>query len=93
MYQEKGIEESVLMDTLSDLPHWLKTWSDLKGCLYLGELDWFSHHFRMKLFKLGRLQFCFADRYSFPDRGIKKGDTVIDIHIPAAGPLRIEECL
>ena len=92
-YQEKGIDESILMDTLGDMPRWLDTWSELKGELYFGELDWFWHHFTLKLFKLGRLQFCFADRYEFPDRGIRKGDRVIDIHIPAEGPLKTDACL
>ena len=92
-YKDKGISEEILMDTLADMPRWLDTWSDLKGGLYFGELDWFYHHFTMKLFKLGRLQFCFADRYEFPNRGIQKGDAVIDVHIPEAGPLTLESCL
>ncbi len=91
-YNEKGIGEDILMDTLYDIPRWLDIWSGLKGELYLGELDWLSHHLGVKLFKLGRLQFCFANHYEFPDRGIKKGDAVIDTHIPAAGPLSPDEC-
>lgn len=91
-YNELGIGEDILMDTLLDMTRWLDTWSDLKGGLYLGELEWLSHHLGAKLFKLGRLQFCFADHYEFKERGIKKGDTVIDTHIPAEGPLDIEEC-
>lgn len=91
-YKEKGIPDDILMDTIYDITRWLDTWSDLKGGLYLGELEWLSHHLGAKLFKLGRLQFCFADNYAFPKRGIKKGDTVIDTHIPAEGPLDIEAC-
>ncbi len=91
-YKAIGIGNDVLMDTLADIPRWLDTWSDLKSGLYLGELEWLSHHLGAKLFKLGRLQFCFADRYEFPSIGIKKGDTVIDVHIPADGPLSIDEC-
>ena len=92
LYREKGISEDVLMDTLADIPRWLDTWSELKGEMYLGELEWLSHHLGAKLFKLGRLQFCFASHYEFPGIGIKKGDTVIDTHIPADGPLSIDEC-
>ena len=91
-YNELGISEDILMDTLYDMTRWLDTWSELKGGLYLGELEWLSHHLGVKLFKLGRLQFCFANHYEFSQRGIKKGDTVIDVHIPAEGPLDIEEC-
>lgn len=89
----KGISDSILLDTLADIPRWLDTWSDLKGEMFLGELEWLKKHMELKLFKLGRLQFCFADDYKFPKRGIRKGDTVIDTHIPADGPLLPEECI
>lgn len=92
IYKEKGISTEILLDTLADFPRWLDIWSNLKGELYLGELDWLSYHLKAKLFKLGRLQFCFQKHYEFKDRGIKKGDTVVDTHIPAAGPLLKEEC-
>ncbi len=92
IYKEKGIDESILMDTLSDFPRWLDIWSELKGEMYLGELDWLSYHLGAKLFKLGRLQFCFSNRYEFPGIGVKKGDAVVDTHIPAAGHLDTEEC-
>lgn len=93
-YKEKGIEEEIFMDTLSDMPRWLDTWSDLKGGLYFNELeDWFIWHFKMKLFKIGRLQFGMSKfRWEIPQKGIKKGENVIDIHIPAAGPLLKEDC-
>jgi len=91
-YKDSGIPDDVLMDTLEDISRWLDIWSDLKGSMYLGELDWLSYHLKARLFKLGRLQFCFANHYEIPQRGIKKGDSVIDTHIPAAGPLDAEEC-
>ena len=37
-YEEKGIGEDILMDTLSDLVVWTDVWSELKGELWLGEL-------------------------------------------------------
>ena len=93
-YKEKGIGEEILLDTLSDMPRWLDIWSDLKGSLYFGELeDWFIWIFRMKLFKIGRLEYCMTkcDR-DIPQKGISKGDNIIGIHIPAAGPLLKEDC-
>ncbi len=47
----------------------------------------------MKRFKLGRLQYCFKtmDR-DIPELGVAKGDKVIDMHIPALGPLCPEDC-
>lgn len=92
LYKEKGISEEVLMDTFADFPRWLDIWSGLKGEMYLGELDWFSYQLRAKLFKLGRLQYCFSAGYEIPEIGLKKEDKFVAIHIPAAGPLVLDEC-
>ncbi len=92
-YAEKGIGEDVLTDTLKDLVRWTNTWSKIKGELYLGELEWLSRHLGFKLFKLDRLQFCFGSaEHNYDALGIKKGENVIEIHIPQDGPLNIEEC-
>ncbi len=92
-YVERGISEDILIDTLEDIVRWCDVWSELKNELYLGELNWLSRHLGFKLFQLGRLQFCIGkstcNRENF---GIKKGDDIIEVHIPASGPLDIEEC-
>ena len=47
----------------------------------------------MKLFKLGRLQFAFGEAIcDLAEKNIKKGDNVIEVHIPAAGHLLKSEC-
>ena len=92
-YDEKGIDEKILMDTLSDIGIWLDTWTEIKGELYLGELAWLQHHLSMRLFRLGRLQFCMGTSHNdCPEYGLKRGDPVIEVHIPAAGPLTQEAC-
>lgn len=92
-YKERGISDEILYDTLADMPRWLDTWSGLKGGLYFGELDWFYVHFTMRLFKIGRLQYCMSkSSRELDEHGVCKGDNVVDIHIPAAGPLLREEC-
>ncbi len=87
-YEEKGIPEEILLDTLSDIPRWAITHSGLKGELFLGELPWLSNHLGFELFKIGRLQFRMngATR-DFDKVGIKKGDPIMEIHIPAEGKL------
>ena len=47
----------------------------------------------MRLFKLGRLQFC-RDKAEedFPALGIRAGDPVLAVHIPADGKLDIAAC-
>jgi len=93
-YEEKGIGEDVLLDTLSDLVVWTDVWSDLKGELWLGELYWLNFHLGMRLFKLGRLQFCLGKaKHDAPAHGLAKGDTVVEMHIQAVGPLKREDCL
>lgn len=92
-YEERGIDPRVLYDTLSDVVIWTNNWSDIKGTLYLGELGWLTNHYKMKLFRLGRLQFCMgkAER-DVPDCDVAAGDDILEIHIPAAGPLSEDEC-
>ena len=93
-YEEKGIPMEVLYDTLHDLVVWTETWSDVKGELAMLEQGWLERHLSMKLFKLGRLQFSPGKaEMDIPALGITKGDPMMEIHIPAVGPLDQEECL
>lgn len=79
-YNEKGIDRQILLDTLHDIVRWTALWSQGKPEPELFELPWLARHLQMRLFQLGRLQFCLAD-----------GE--IEIHIPAGTPLREEECI
>ena len=92
-YKQKGISEEILYDTLSDIGRWLDTWSEIEEGLYLGELNWLKLHLSMNLFKLGRLQFAFGKAScDVVEKNIKKGDNIIEVHIPAEGPLLKAEC-
>ena len=92
-YAALGIPEDVLLDTLGDLVVWTKTWTNVKGTLHLGELSWLSRPFLMKLFKLGRLQFCMESAEDdLPEFNVRKGDNVIGVHIQGEGKLDISEC-
>ncbi|MBQ3556303.1 MAG: DUF5596 domain-containing protein [Oscillospiraceae bacterium] len=93
-YEEKGIGADILLDTLSDLVVWTDVWSELKGELWLSELYWLNFHLGMRLFKLGRLQFCLGRaRHDVPTHNLAKGDPVVEVHIQAVGPLKQEECV
>lgn len=93
-YKELGISEDILTDTLSDIVTWCNNWSKIKGELYLGELSWLAHHLSGRLFRLGRLQFCMAGaERDIPKYGIRKGDNVIEIHIPEGKKLMVEDSL
>ena len=89
----RNIPEDVIVETLKDLVIWTKVYTDLKGTLYLGELGWLRLHMQFEMFRLGRLQFrmngCCRD---IPEVGLKKGDPIMEIHIPRGSKLDIEEC-
>lgn len=93
IYLEKGIPEEILLDNLKDIAVWTRIWSEVKGELYLGELPWLSNHMTPRLFKIGRLQFCMNTLpEDIESKGLKKGEPIIEIHIPERGPLKPEEC-
>ncbi len=92
-YRMLGIGEKYLIDNLYDIVTWTKIWSKVKGSLYLGELAWLKRHLSCELFKIGRLQFGFGvAEYTDEQAGIKKGERIIEIHIPERGRLDISEC-
>ncbi len=92
-YQKRGIPQEILMDTLSDIVTWTNTWSGIRDGLYLGELSWLKRHLEGKLFQLGRLQFCMGyAEHDIPQANVKKGDKVIEIHIPEGEAMTVEAC-
>lgn len=92
-YQERGIPEEILVDTMRDIVNWTNTWSSVRGELWLEETHWLRLHFNMRLFCLGRLHFFMGNMWEDqPDMGLKKGEGFLDVHIPAEGPLDYEAC-
>ena len=93
-YKEKGIPESVLIDTLKDIVTWTKTWSNVRGELWLEETHWLRLHFGMRLFALGRLHFFIVMiPGGMEELGIADGEGFVDVHIPEGGPLDYEQCV
>lgn len=92
-YEELGIPRDVLLDTLNDIVVWTKEWTAIKGKLALGTLDWLSHHMNLRIFRIGRLQFYpTVASMDIDALGVKAGEDVLDVHIPAIGRLTKEEC-
>ena len=93
-YAELGIGEDILDATLRDIVIWTNTWYGLKQEFGVMEVGWLEHHFSAKLFRLGRLQFCMG-YHDFPDipaANITKGDPIMEVHIPAGGSMKPEDC-
>ena len=88
-----GIPESVMTDTLGDIVIWTENHTERTGGLYLGELNWLSLHLHLKLFRLGRLQFCMGHAFrDIPEIGVLEGDPLLEMHIPRGGKLTAGAC-
>lgn len=93
IYQQKNIPENVLLDTLKDIVNWTKVYSKIKNSLYLGEIAWLKRHMTARLFRLGRLQFAFGVcPIDYPKFNLKKGDNVVEVHIPEGEKICVESC-
>ena len=57
LHRDKGIDEAITADTLSDLFLWIREYRRLRGRWGFSEHGWIVRHFLGKLYKLGRLQF------------------------------------
>ena len=88
-----GICEDIFLSTIFDIVLWTNVWYKMNGEIGLDETAWLSRHFSGKLYRLGRLQFCLGSfENDYPAHDIKKGENVIEVHIPADGKLSFEEC-
>lgn len=56
-YRRAGISGQVLADTLSDIPLWMDNCRAHFGYQGMLEYEWLSNHMRMRLFRLGRLEY------------------------------------
>ena len=92
-YRSAGISEEILDATLDDIRIYCEEWSEVKGYLTMATTSWLRHHFDMKLFRLGRLQFNMAGTYAaYPERGIEKGAPILEVHIPRGEKMTPEVC-
>lgn len=80
-YKDAGIPDCVYYDTFSDLAVWSAHCFKKKGIIGLAEEKWLKLHLKMKLFRLGRLQF---------EKDTAKKS--IHIHIPEGGALSPKAC-
>lgn len=99
LFQERGISDTVYFDTMKDLAIWSYDCYRRTGVWGIREHAWFTQHLKMKLFRLGRLQFQ-PSRYHpdlfekpLPENLLIEDDTEIwFVHIPEGDPLTEELC-
>ncbi len=96
-YKEKGINDEVFFDTMSDIKIWINDYKEKSGEWGLEEINWLKNHYSFSIFKLGRLQFQLT-RYFGTKITLKSGkeintrDKVLFIHIPRGEVLSKEKC-
>jgi len=93
-YKAAGISEDIYWDSMRDLLWKFRECLDVHNIPGSFVAHWFPGFFHMKRFALGRLQFehqTFREEsYSRAGVTLHRGDDVINIHIPSAGPLTKE---
>lgn len=93
-YAAAGISDDILLGTLEDFVVSAQRNRVLRGSIGVVTAYVLVNHLSMRLFRIGRLQFCIDDApMDIPAKGIKAGDPVIDVHIPPAGPLSLPDCM
>ncbi len=90
MYAEKGYTDEFFAHNMKDLTYKLMECKKLHNIWGTFVFSWFFGFYKMERFCLGRLQYD-AHKDLYADyKQWKKGDDVINIHIPSAGPLTPE---
>lgn len=96
-YEAAGLSEELYWDTVSDLKSKALECKQLYDIWGTGTGAWYANFFRLKIFRLGRLQFEKA-----PFRGkepvtvdgvtVQPGQSVYNVHIPSGGSISPEAC-
>lgn len=85
LYKQSGISDKIWFDSMCDLKWKLWECKAVKGIWGSFVAGWFPGFFNLTRFALGRLQFeivAFDGEYEKNGRSLKKGDKVINVHIP-----------
>lgn len=94
-YKQYGISDTIYFNTFHDIVIWTLNCKRDFGELGLNEYDWIKLHLKMKLFKLGRLQYEIVESKEdilFNQRLLKANEKVLNLHIPQGEPLNIDKC-
>jgi hypothetical protein len=93
-YKNREIDDSVYYDTFSDIHIWCMDCKRQFGEYGLQEYRWFKEHLRLRLFRLGRLQFhpyTMKSDIAVAGKRIYENQIVLNVHIPAGEPLTADK--
>lgn len=93
-YKKKGIEDQIFNDTFFDITIWTEECYRKYHCWGLEEAGWIAFSVKMKLFRLGRLQFelLTLDK-DIEGSPLKAGMKLLNVHIPAGEKLNPDACM
>ncbi|OUS75008.1 hypothetical protein B1748_19075 [Paenibacillus sp. MY03] len=93
-YKRREIDDTIYYDTFSDLRIWCMECKRQYGEYGLQEYRWFKEHLRLRLFRLGRLQFhpyAMKSDVVVEGKKIYENQIVLNVHIPAGEPLAADK--
>ncbi len=94
-YRRRGYADQIFDQTFYDITIWCEECRRKHGVYGLEELWWLGQSVKLKLFRLGRLQFepiLLEHDMEGRERTVKAGTKVLNVHIPSGEPLRMEAC-
>lgn len=97
IYKMRNYPMDVFYDSFKDLVIWGNVCKNQHGTFGIANYGWVSEQIRATMFRLGRLQFHYItyneETYTHAGVTVKKGDTVLNIHIPEGESLTAEKRL
>ncbi|MBE6613714.1 MAG: hypothetical protein E7631_00230 [Ruminococcaceae bacterium] len=96
LYRKKGIAEDIYVDSMKDIRVWTGTCIDNRQHLGVYQYGWIRNFYKADIVRLGRLEFHIVpythdEPYTACGVTVKKGDPVINTHIPADGHMEPED--
>lgn len=95
-YQKNHIDDQVFYATFYDITIWCEECYRKHGCYGLEEAGWIAYSAKMKLFRLGRLQFepmVLQEDLDGQSGTLKAGAHVLNVHIPAGEKMELDACV
>lgn len=96
-YMQKNIPEDMFIDAMKDIKYKVDECLNLKkifGTFVMA--DWYGGFLKLTRVAFGRLQFDInkfeEDDFQICNYTVKKGDFILNCHIPSSGPLVSEDC-
>ena len=89
-YDTLGIPEACFWDSIRDIAIWCDDYWQKNHIPGFLEWEWVGRTLRLEVIRIGRLQFeptVLKDTVALSDRTFEAGSPMLDVHIPAGGPL------